>query len=232
MRRAGARPGHGHGLTSRVAAAPATAPEEPRMELFYADLSPYARKVRVVVAEKGLDERVTLTAVNPYEAPERLHAANPLCKVPTLVTDDGGALFDSPVICEYLDTQGTGPRLLPPQGRARFDVLRRNALVNGIMDVAFALACEVHRREPHERSQKWIQHWCTTILRSADALEAEIGDWPDDIDMAQVTAGCVLAYLDVRLANQVDWRAGHPELAAWYEEFSKRPSMVASAPRV
>ena len=201
------------------------------MELFYADLSPFARKVRAVIEEKGLARRVTLTAVNPYEAPERLHAANPLCKVPTLVTDDGTALFDSPVICEYLDTLGDGPRLLPAEGPARFEVLRRNAMVGGIMDIAFALACEVHRREPGERSQKWIAHWCTAILRTVDALEAEIGEWPDAVDMAQVTAGCTLGYLDVRLKDQVDWREGHPEVAAWYEEFSKRPSMIASAPK-
>jgi glutathione S-transferase len=202
------------------------------MELFYADLSPFARKVRAVTEEKGLAERITATPVNPYEAPERLRAANPLSKVPTLVLDDGRALYDSTVICEYLDSVGGGRRLLPAEGEARFDVLRRNALVNGIIETAFALACEMHRREPGERSPRWIEHWRTVILRTVDALEAEIGDWPEALDMAHLTAGCALGYLDVRLNEQVDWRAGHPEVAAWYEAFSRSPAMVASAPKV
>ncbi len=202
------------------------------MELFYADLSPYARKVRVVLEEKGLAGRVKLTAVNPYEIPPALSAANPLSKVPTLVLDDGRALFDSPVICEYLDASGGGARLLPADGEARWGVLRRHALANGIIDAAFNVACEVNRREEHERSAKWVKHWLTAIGRSVDAVEAEIGDWPDQVDMAAVALGCALGYLDVRVKSLWEWRDGHPETAAWYEHFSKRPSMVATRPKV
>ena len=201
------------------------------MELFYADLSPYARKARAVIHEKGLAGRVTLTAVNPYEIPERLNAANPLCKVPTLVLDDGSALFDSPVICEYLDVTGTGPRLLPAAGDERFDVLRRTALADGILDAAFNVACEVHRREEGERSQKWIQHWLAAIARSLDAVEAAIDDWPAEPDLAHLTLGCALGYLDIRLVGLLDWREGRPRTSAWYEAFARRPSMVESAPR-
>jgi len=202
------------------------------MELFYADLSPYARKVRVVLHEKGLADGVRMTAVNPYDIPEALSAANPLSKVPTLLLDDGTALFDSPVICEYLDATSGEPRLLPAQGPARWAVLRRVALANGIIDIGFNVSCEVNRRDESERSPKWVRHWLEGIRRSVSALEAEIGGWPDDTDMANVVAGCALGYLDVRIGNLVDWRDGHPELAAWYAHFSQRPSMLATAPKV
>jgi glutathione S-transferase len=199
------------------------------MELFYADLSPYARKVRVVIEEKGLSDRVTLTPINPYEIPEALSSANPLCKVPTLVLDDGRALYDSPVICEYLDALAGGG-LLPSGGDARIDTLRRHALADGIIDAAFNVACEVNRREEHERSQKWVQHWLAAIGRGVDALEAEIGDWPRTVDLAHVAAGCALGYLDVRLKDLQNWRDGHPRLGAWYQGFASRPSMMGTVP--
>lgn len=202
------------------------------MELFYADLSPYARKVRVVAHEKGLADKVIMTSVDPYGIPERLSAANPLCKVPTLVMDNGDALFDSPVICEYLDAMGDGSRLLPAQGARRWEVLRRHALANGIIDAAFNVACEVNRREAGERSPKWIEHWLAAMRRSVAALEAEIDEWPDEPDMATIAGGCALAYLDIRLKDLLDWREGHPEVAAWYEVVSQRTSMQATAPRM
>lgn len=201
------------------------------MKLFYADLSPYARKVRVTIAEKGLGDRVEMTSVNPYEIPEELNVANPLCKVPTLVTDSGDALYDSAVICEYLDNEAGGAPLIP-EGAARFDMLRRHALANGIIDAAFNVACEINRRDEGERSPKWIKHWVAAISRGVDQLDREIGEWPQALDLAHITAGCALSYLDIRLSNQLDWRAGHPALTAWHEDFAARPSMVASQPKM
>lgn len=202
------------------------------MELFYADLSPYARKVRVVLHEKGLAGKVKMTAVNPYEIPEALSAANPLSKVPTLVLDSGDALFDSPVICEYLDATAGGTRLLPANGAPRWNVLRRTAIGNGILDAAYNVACELNRRDASERSPKWLEHWLAAIRRAVATLEAEIDDWPDDVDMAAVAAGCALAYLDIRVKDQLDWREHHPRVAAWYASFAQRPSMQATAPRM
>lgn len=202
------------------------------MDLYYADLSPYARKVRVVIEEKNLSGKVTLIAVNPYDIPDALSAANPLSKVPTLVLDDGRALFDSAVICEYLDASFAGPSLLPARGEARWSVLRRHAIANGIIDAAFNIACEINRREPNERSEKWVKHWLAAIRRALDALEAEIDGWPDDVDLAAIATGCALGYLDVRIKDQLDWRKGRPTLAGWYEVFSRRPSMAATKPKV
>ena len=201
------------------------------MKLFYADLSPYARKVRVTIAEKGLGGRVEMVSVNPYEIPEALNAANPLCKVPTLVTDSGDALYDSAVICEYLDGEGAEPPLIPA-GAARFDMLRRHALANGVIDAAFNVSSEINRRDEGERSPKWIKHWLAAISRSVHQLDREIGDWPQDLDLAHITAGCALSYLDIRLSKQLDWRAGQPALAAWHEAFAARPSMVSSQPKM
>jgi glutathione S-transferase len=202
------------------------------MELFYADLSPYARKVRVVIEEKGLAGKVTLIPVNPYEIPDALSSANPLSKVPTLVLDDGRALFDSPLICEYLDASFGGPSLLPARGEARWSVLRRQAIANGILDAAFNIACEINRREANERSEKWVKHWVAAIKRAVDALEAEIEGWPDDVDLAAIATGCALGYLDVRIKDLLDWRKGRPTLAGWYEVFSRRPSMAATKPKI
>ena len=114
----------------------------------------------------------------------------------------------------------------------RWEVLRRHALANGIIDAGFNISCEVNRRDAGERSPKWIEHWLGGVRRSVAALEAEIDEWPDEPDMATVAGGCALAYLDIRLKDLLDWREGHPEVAAWYEVVSQRPSMQATAPRM
>ena len=201
------------------------------MKLFYADLSPYARKARAVVIEKGLNDRVEQIDVIPYDLPPALVAANPLCKVPTLLTDDGEALYDSFVICDYLDVIGGGTRLLPGDGDGHFDVLRRHALGQGILDAAFNIATEVHRRDENERSQKWLSHWRNAIGRAVGVLDNEIERWPSAVDLAHITAGCALAYLDFRIPNEIQWRSLNPRASAWLDRFAKRPCMVHSAPK-
>ncbi len=111
-------------------------------------------------------------------------------------------------------------------------MLRRAALADGIIDAAFNVASEVNRRPEDERSPKWIHHWIAAISRGVSALEAEIDDWPDSLDMAAIAAGCAMAYLDFRLKDHFDWREHHPRVAAWYEAFSKRESMQATAPKI
>jgi len=200
------------------------------MQLFYADLSPYARKARAMVIEKDLSNRVETIAVNPYEIPEALNTANPLCKVPTLVTDDGTALYDSFVICEYLDRLGGGTPMVAHDGDARWSVLRRHALAQGILDAAFNIATEVHRRDEGERSPRWIAHWCAAIQRAVDVLDAEISQWPDAVDLGHLTAGCALAYLEIRIPDHAAWRSGRTTLETWFDAFADRPSMRATVP--
>ncbi len=194
------------------------------MRLLYSATSPYARKVRAVIAEKGLDG-ITCVLVSPFDLPAALVTANPLSKVPCLVLEDGSALYDSPVICEYLDTLSGKVRLIPARGTERWTVLRQHALCDGVIDAAYSIACEIHRRPPPEQSTSWISHWCGSIQRSLDALEGEIASFGDSVTLAHIGAGCALSYLDFRTSALLDWRAGHPRLAAWHADFAQRPSM-------
>lgn len=199
------------------------------MKLFYAAPSPFARKVRIVIAEKGL-AGIELATVSPFDVPADLVAANPLSKVPSLLLGDGSVLYDSPVICEYLDSLGDGPRLIPANGTSRWTVLRRHALADGLMDTTLSLALEVNRRPENERSPQWIERWCMTIGRTVDALEEEIDTFGDPVDMGHIATACALAYLDLRASGHVSWRANNPRLTAWFATFAQRPSMLSTQP--
>lgn len=198
------------------------------MKLFYANTSPYARKVRVFAAEKGLGGRIEAILCNPFDVSPELKAANPLSKVPSLVLDDGDALYDSPAICEYLDSLAPNSRLIPEEGAARWVVLRRHALADGILDAAFSVVME-RRRDDGEQSPSWLERWTAAIGRSLDALETEIGSFPANLNLAHIATGCALAYLDFRLPD-LEWRTGHPETAKWFEAFAERPSMKDTRP--
>jgi glutathione S-transferase len=129
------------------------------MQLYYSATSPYVRKVRVVAIEKGLDGDIELIEAMPWPDPSLIATQNPLGKVPALVLDDGTALYDSPVICEYLDTLGEGNRLLPPVGPARWRSLRIQALADGIMDAAVSIVLE-RRRSAELRSSEADRSGC------------------------------------------------------------------------
>jgi len=197
------------------------------MKLFYANTSPYARKVRIVAAEKELDDRIEFVLCNPFAEVPELKKVNPLSKVPSLLSDDGEVLYDSPVICEYLDSLVPGNSLIP-QGAARWSVLRLQALGDGILDAAFSLVME-RRRPESEQSSSWIQRWTQAIDRSLNALEGEIEGFSGDVNLAHVTTGTALGYLDFRLAD-IDWRTPRPRMVTWYDTFSGRPSMIRTRP--
>jgi glutathione S-transferase len=201
----------------------------PHMKLFYAPQSPFARKARITIRELALPG-IEEIAVNPFETPAALLATNPLSKVPTLVLDDGSALYDSPVICEYLASLGSQPAFLPASGPARWTVLRRHALADGLLDAAFNIACETMRRPEHERSPDWIRRWLTAIERGLDVLELEAASFGNSITLAHVVTACLLTYLDLRLSDRLDWRLRCPALARWHAEFSLRPSLQATVP--
>lgn len=200
------------------------------MKLIYANPSPYARKVRLTIAEKGLTG-IEEIAANPFELPPALVAANPLSKVPALILDDGSALYDSPVICEYLDTLSEMPRLLPAMGTERWQVLRRQALCDGILDATFNISCEINRRPENERSSGWVDRWCEAIRRGLAVLDGEIDQFGEAITLAHIAAGAALSYLDLRAPALIDWRAGHPRLALWHRVFEQRPSMMTTRPQ-
>lgn len=197
------------------------------MRLFYSPTSPFARKVRMVLREKGLEGCAEEVACDPFQDPSALQAASPLGKVPTLATEEVGALYDSAVIAAYLESLTPEPRLIP-LGAARWPVLAREALADGAMEAAFATVME-RRRPEAERSAMWLERWEAAIVRSLNAVEADRGAWSGPLSVAHIGLGAALGYLDFRLPD-LDWRLGRPQTADWFAQFAARPSMISTAP--
>lgn len=196
------------------------------MKMYHSPASPYARKVRICAITRGLDARIELVPCNPNESPAELLAQNPLSKIPTLITDDGVALFDSPVICEYLDSLGDALPMFPAQGAARWRALKLQAMGDGILD-----ACVPRRGElakPKEAGRDaLIARWRAAVERTLDALEAALPHTSKDI--GTITVACALGYLDFRFPQE-PWRPTRPKLAAWFEAFSQDKAVAATVP--
>jgi glutathione S-transferase len=200
------------------------------MQLHYNIASPFARKVLAVAIETGLDVRIERVKrlMTPVAPDALLNADNPLGKIPCLVTDDGMALYDSPVICEYLDSLHHGARMFP-SGPARWTALRRQALADGIMDAAVLTRYETFLRPQEVRWDAWIDSQKQKFRRALDALEFE-GASLGVVDIGTLAIACALGYLDFRFPDD-DWRAGRPRLAAWLEQFAQRPAIANTAPQ-
>jgi glutathione S-transferase len=184
----------------------------------------------VLIHEAGLDDRVSVVgaAGSPLDPGSMPLAQNPLGKIPALDLGDLGAIYDSRVICRYLDDlSGAG---LYPKGDALWPVLTLEATADGILDAALLIAYENRMRPPELRSDPWISGQWQKVHRALDAVEDQ---WLPLLDgpmtMAHVAVGCALGYLDFRLPDR-DWRQGHPRLAAWEAAFSARPSMARTKP--
>lgn len=196
------------------------------MKLFHSPTSPYVRKVMAVVIAAGLEEQVTLQPTNPHTSPADLLAMNPLSRVPCLVTQDGVGLFDSPVICEYLDNYG-GANLFPPPGAARWRALKQQAVGDGIMDAAVGRRGEQGRPEEPARAAL-MERQAAAVTRSLDQLEA---DPPaNHLDIGTIAIACALGYLDLRFAAE-DWRTNRAKLTAWYAKMAERPELAKTAPQ-
>ena len=203
------------------------------MKLRYSPTSPYVRKVLVSGMELGLAGRIERVPANPWDPDDDLPNSNPLGKVPALETDEGELLFDSFVICDYLDSLQAPPCLLPRDGAERRRVLQQHALADGILDAAVLRLIERARRPEALRWPEWADRQKDKIERAlklaeAGSLEAPAGS--ARLDLAQITLGCALGYLDFRFPDE-DWRASYPRLAAWYEAVSARPALRATAPQ-
>jgi glutathione S-transferase len=196
------------------------------MKLAYSPNSPYVRKCVASAIKRGIDGRMELWTIGTT-APE-LAALNPLSKVPTLVLDDGTALYDSPVICEYLDSVGDAPRLFPAAGPARWTALTQMALRNGILD-----ATQPRRREvalPQDEGRKdYIKTQQLKVTRALEVLEAQAGGLGELATIGEITIGCALGYLDFRYPHE-PWRPGHPKLEAWYAKVSQLPPLARTVP--
>lgn len=201
------------------------------MQLIHAPASPFARKVRVLASETGLLPRLDLidTAVLPVTLNGLVNDNNPLGKVPVMITDDGQALFDSRVICEYLDSLHDQPRLFPAEGPYRWTTLRLAALADGLMEAALLVRYERAVRPGEHQWDAWIEGQTGKIQRAVQSLEEHASELNGPLTIAHITVGCALGYLDFRFGDQ-HWRHNAPKLAQFQEKFAARESMVTSCP--
>lgn len=199
------------------------------MKLIAAAASPFVRKVRVLLHETGQTDDVELVGIktSPIATAPEARAANPLGKIPALIREDGRTLFDSRVICRYLDARANGG--LYPEGRL-WDVLTLEAMADGIMEAAVLITYENRLRSAERQDAAWLDAQWAKIVNALDALEA---DWMADLngprDMGHFALGCALGYLDFR-HDARNWRDGHAALATWFETISAAESMRVTEP--
>jgi glutathione S-transferase len=185
----------------------------------------------MVVAERGLGALVEEITVSTTEDPPELLAANPLGKIPALATDEGFSLYDSPVICAYLDAhpKAEGPRLRPHSGTERWMVMRGEALGDGLMDLGLYLIGD--KRKPEgEKSPTSVRRWHGQLYRSLDAVPAVLKTLPAEFNLGHLALISALGYLDYR-HGELNWRDGRDELAAWFASVQSRPSVAATMPK-
>jgi len=197
------------------------------VKLYHSPRSPYVRKVRVVAHELGLAERFELVEVTPDTIIEAVRSDNPLAQIPTLVLDDGTVLYDSPVICDYLDTLHAGEPLIPRTGPARWQALTLQAMGDAMIDQAIAL--NMDRAAPAERrNEAMLTRRKERVRRCLADLEGDAAKLDDAFTVGPIAIACALGYLEFRLADEFP-RSSYPALDAWYEHIAQRPSMLATA---
>ena len=193
------------------------------MKLIMAEASPFARKVRVLLREtkqlKNVEE--VSIATSPFQVNEQAKAANPTGRIPSLIRADGPALYDSRVITRYLDAKAAAG--MYPEARL-WDVLTVEATGDSMMDSAVSISYELRLRPQEKVSSEWTDAQWSKVMSGCDALQSQ---WMDllngPLTMAHISIACALGYLDLR-HDARNWRQGHDALAAWFADFSKRPS--------
>ena len=198
------------------------------MKLCYSPTSPYVRKVSMTAMETGTYERIENILMFPAGPATGVAAFNPLGKVPALILDDGSVLYDSPVICEYLDDLGGGCGLFPKTGQARWYALRLQALADGVLDAGVLILME-GRRPENERSPDWIERQKRAMNQGLDAMELDVDALGDAVTIAHITFCAALGWIDFRFGDS--WRESRPGLADWYAAYSARPSAMATEPK-
>jgi glutathione S-transferase len=200
------------------------------MRLLSSPPSPFGRKVKLTARIKGVMDRITVETVNPtVPGDPTLAAANPLGKIPALVLGDGTALYDSRVICEYLDTQSPSPMLFPPFGIDRFRMLTRAARADGILEAALLIVYEERFRPEDKRSPDWVARQQGKIDAALAAFETSVAEVSGPMDYAQVTLAAALGYLDFRHGGR--WRPQYPALVQWLDAFAARvPAFAETTP--
>lgn len=199
------------------------------IKLMSSPLSPYGRKVKMTAIMKGVVDRIDLVPADTNKGDDALNQKNPLGKIPCLVTGEGDAIFDSHVICEYLDSLAPSPVMFPKSGPERWRTLTLGALGDGMLDAALLLVYEGRFRPENMRVEGWVNRQQSKIDRALDQLEAAPPAWGQSPDYGHMTLACALGYLDFR--HEGKWRANHPKLVAWLDKFAAAvPAFEATRP--
>ncbi len=199
------------------------------MKLRYSPVSPFVRKVMITAIETGLADRIEHIPANVWAPDTDIGADNPVGKVPALITEGGEILYDSTVICEYLDSLHDGAKLFPATGGERWRALRLNALGDGMLETGIRRLLE-YRLFGDSVRQSWVDRANTTLVRCFASLENEVDilDGPETI--GRICIGCTLGWLDFRF-DDLGWRDSCPGLADWYAGYSASPAMVQTVPK-
>jgi glutathione S-transferase len=200
------------------------------MKLFTSNASPFVRKVRIAILEKGLNEKIEDVPVHVLDLPPEIVRANPLAKVPTLLFDDGRAMFDSPVIFEFLDSIGTGPKLIPEGTGAtgKWAAKRWEAIADGVLDAAVLVRLEKFLRPPEQQSPSEMDRQLGKITRALILLEEEIDAFSNQWHVGSISIACALSYLDLRFAD-LHWRKQFPKLSAFEDACDDHQSYLQTA---
>jgi glutathione S-transferase len=198
------------------------------MNILFSPFSPFVRKCLITGLSLGLNDRITLLpcSAHPINRDQDIIASNPLGKVPTLFTDDGQVLYDSRVVCEYLNDLAQGS-LIPATGQARWETLTLQALADGMLDAAVLARYEDAARPEAFRWSEWKAAQLDKVETSLAALNSEPQKLAGRVDLGSIAVGCALWYLDLRVADW-GWRERHPHVASWYAGYSQRPEMAAT----
>lgn len=202
------------------------------MKLWYSPASPFVRKTLILAYERELIEKLELlnAAANIVKPDKGVVASNPTGKIPTLVLDDGSVLFDSRVICAYLDSIHDGKKMTPRSGSKRFEIMTLEALGDAIMDASVANRYETHLRPPEHQWQPWSEGQMFKVNNGLDQIEEKwlksLGRVPN---MGSISVACALGYLDFRYPD-LNWRKGRKGLARWFKRFEQRASYIATQP--
>jgi glutathione S-transferase len=199
------------------------------MILRFSPSSPFVRKIRIAVTLLGLDNDVTLERADTTDPNDSLRTVNPLGKIPVLMVEDVGAIYDSRVILDYLDERAGGGKIVPRQARPRLEALRLQALCDGILDASILTVYEGRFRKPEMHEPKWLELQAGKVARALTVLEAA----PPPIDpmpnVGQIALACALGYRDFRFG--AGWRSEHPRLVAWLDRFAAQvPAFAATKP--
>jgi glutathione S-transferase len=191
--------------------------------------SPFGRKARIAISVLGLDGKVAAEPAANQDPADPIRKQNPLGKVPVLLLDDGGTLFDSPVILEYLDMLAGGGKIIPAEKKARFEALRLQALADGILDASILLVYEGRYRAKEKHEQKWLDLQSGKVARGMAELETKPPGLGTPPTVGEITLACALGYGDFRFEGR--WRKDYPKLVAWLDKFAAQvPAFDATKP--